>query len=147
MLEPYQNINSSRLIKAPKLYFLDTGLCAYLTGWTSPETLESGAMSGAILETYIVSELLKSYWHCAMEPPFFFYRDKDMVEIDLLIIQDGKIHPLEFKKTSRPSKDVIKNFSALNKLNYPIGHGGIICMVDKIFPLTQTVDAIPISYL
>ena len=86
LLEPYHTSVTKRLVKSPKLYFLDTGLCSWLTDWSSPETLESGAMSGAILETWILGELLKSYWHNGRQAPFYFYRDRDQKEIDLLII-------------------------------------------------------------
>ncbi|MFZ1406010.1 MAG: ATP-binding protein, partial [Anaerolineae bacterium] len=77
LLEPYSTNLSKRLVKAPKLYFLDTGLAAYLTEWASPETLEAGAMSGPILETWVVVELLKSYWHSGRRAPFYYVRDKD----------------------------------------------------------------------
>jgi len=100
LLEPFYTNVTKRLVKTPKLYFLDTGLCAYLTEWSSPETLEAGAMSGAILESWIMAELLKGYWHNGRRDPFYYYRDKDQKEIDLLIIQDGRVYPLEFKKTA-----------------------------------------------
>lgn len=147
LLEPYHTNVTKRLIKSPKLYFLDTGLCCYLTEWLSPKTLEVGAMSGAFLETHIMNELLKSYWHSGKQPSFYFYRDKDKKEIDLLIYQNGTIYPLEFKKTATPDKNAIKNFSILDKLNVPVGHGGIICFAKQYIPITKDVDAIPISFL
>ncbi|MHB8543504.1 MAG: DUF4143 domain-containing protein, partial [Leptospirales bacterium] len=98
LLEPYHNNITKRLVKSPKLYFLDTGLCPYLTAWSSPETLEAGAMSGAILETWILSELLKGYWHNGRMASFYFYRDKDSKEIDLVISKDGRLYPIAFKK-------------------------------------------------
>src|SRR3990172_3732329 len=110
---------------------LDTGLCSYLTAWSSPETLEAGAMSGAILETWILGELLKSYTHNGIKAPFYYYRDKDQKEIDLLIIKDGTIFPLEFKKTASPNKNDVKHFQVLEKLNMPIGDGGIICLTKR----------------
>mgnify|MGYP000909910733 CR=1 FL=1 len=145
LLEPYHNNLTKRLIKTPKLYLLDTGLCAYLTEWSSPATLEAGAMSGAILETWIMTELLKSYWHNGQRAPFYFYPDKDMKEIDLLIVQDGKIYPLEFKKTASPSQDDVRHFQALEKLKMPIGPGGIVCLAEQSLPLTARVQVIPIS--
>ena len=93
LLPPYHTNVTKRLVKTPKLYFLDTGLCAYLTEWTSPETLESGAMSGAILETYAVAEVLKSWWNRGQTPPAYFYRNRDGREIDLLIVQDRGASP------------------------------------------------------
>ena len=147
ILEPYHTNRTKRLVKTPKLYFLDTGLCSYLTGWSSPQVLERGAMSGAIFETFVVAELIKSYWHNSKEPPIFFFRDHDKVEIDLIIEHDGMLYPIEIKKTASPSKDSIKNFSALNKLAQPIGHGGIICLAEHHRPISSSVDIIPVGYL
>ena len=109
LLEPYHSNITKRLVKSPKLYFLDTGLCAYLTEWSSPETLEAGAMSGAILETFIFNEILKSYWHNGKRASIYFYRDKDKKEIDLLIVRDETIYPLEFKKTASPNRRMIRS--------------------------------------
>ncbi|HBC71434.1 MAG TPA: ATPase [Coxiellaceae bacterium] len=145
LLEPYHNNITKRLIKAPKLYMLDTGLCSYLTAWSSPETLEAGAMSGAILETWILGELLKSYTHNGIKAPFYYYRDKDQKEIDLLIIKDGTIFPLEFKKTASPNKNDVKHFQVLEKLNMPIGDGGIICLTKQSLPLAPKITTIPIG--
>ena len=147
LLQPYHTNITNRLIKTPKLYFLDTGLCAYLTQWSSPEALEAGAMSGAILETYILSEILKSYWHNGLAANFYFYRDRDQKEIDLLIEQDGHLYPVEFKKTASPSLHAAKNFSALDKLGHSIGHGGVICLKETDVALSKHVTAIPIAYL
>jgi hypothetical protein len=147
LLEPYFNNLTKRLVKTPKLYFLDTGLCAYLTEWSSPETLEAGAMSGPILETWILAELLKGYLHNGRRAPFYYYRDKDQKEIDLLILKDGTLYPLEFKKTASPSKAAIRHFEALGKFGMPVGHGGILCFVQDMLPLTQQYAAIPLSAL
>ena len=89
------------MTKAPKLYFLDTGLCSYLTKWPDARSLEAGAMSGAILETYLFTEILKSYWHNGVEPNFYYYRDTDQNEIDLVIETGDTLYPVEFKKTER----------------------------------------------
>lgn len=143
LLEPYHANVTQRLVKAPKLYFLDTGLVAYLTEWASPETLEAGAMSGAIFETWIVSELLKSYWHTGRRPPSYYYRDKDQREIDVLLVQDGVAYPLEIKKTASPGRDDIRHFSALERLGLPVGPGGVICLAAESLPLTATAQSIP----
>jgi len=143
LLEPYYTNLTKRLVKTPKLYFLDTGLVAYLTEWASPETLEAGALSGAILESWIVAELLKSYWHNGRRAPFYFYRDKDQREVDLLIIQDGVAYPMEIKKTASPNRDDIRHFGSLDHLGLPVGPGGVICLIDQALPLTATVQAIP----
>lgn len=145
LLEPYHTNVTKRLGKTPKLYFLDTGLCAYLTEWSSPETLEAGAMSGAILETWILAEILKGYWHNGRHAPFYYYRDKDQKEIDLLIIQDGTIYPLEFKKTASPAKDDVRHFQTLEKFKMPIGPGGVICVSEQFLPLTPSASSIPIA--
>lgn len=147
LLEPYHTNLTKRLVKAPKLYFLDTGLCAYLTGWSSPQTLEAGAMSGAILESFIFTEILKSYWHNGKRAPLYYYRDKDKKEIDLLIVQDKTIYPLEFKKTATPGKDAIRHFQLLENLRTPVGHGGVICLTETLLPVTKSVNAIPVSCL
>lgn len=146
LLEPYHNNLTQRLVKAPKLYYIDTGLCSYLTQWSDSKTLEAGAMSGAILETYIVIEILKSYWHNGLQAPLYFYRDKDKKEIDILIVKDQKIHPVEIKKTGSPSKTAIKNFGVLNKFE-GISKGAVICLVDTPIPINSNVDAIPIGLI
>jgi len=145
LLEPFHTNVTKRLVKTPKIYFLDTGLCAWLTEWSNPETLEAGAASGAILETWIMSEILKSWWHNGRRAPLYFYRDKDQKEIDLLIVQDGTVYPLEFKKTASPDKRDVRHFQALGKLKMPVGHGGIICLTSELLPLTPTAYSIPIS--
>jgi predicted AAA+ superfamily ATPase len=143
LLEPYHTNLTQRLVKTPKLYFLDTGLAAYLTEWASPETLEAGAMSGPILETWIVAELLKSYWHNGRRPPFCYYRDKDRREIDLLMVQDSIAYPLEFKKTASPSREDVRHFRALERLGQATGPGGVICLAEQSLPLTASARSIP----
>lgn len=147
LLPPYHNNLSKRLIKTPKLYFLDTGLCRYLTRWSTPETLEAGALSGAILETYVISELLKSYWYNGLTPFFYFYRDKDQKEVDLLIEQNNQLYPVEIKKTATPGLSAIKNFSVLKKLDKKIAPGAVLCLKSSDVPLSSEVWVIPIGYL
>lgn len=146
LLQPYHTNVTSRLIKTPKLYFLDTGLCAYLAQWSTPEALEAGAMSGAILETYMLSEIIKSYWHNGKNTYFYFYRDRDQREVDLLIDQNGQLYPVEFKKSASPSLNSI-NFSSLEKLDCSIGSGAVICLKTNDVPLSRKVTAIPVGYL
>lgn len=147
LLPPYHNNVAHRLIKTPKLYFLDTGLCAYLTRWSSPQTLEAGALSGAILETWIVSELLKSYWYHGKTPYFYFYRDKDQKEIDLLIEQDNTLYPVEIKKTATPSAEAARHFAVLEKFKQRVGLGAVLCLKQTDVPLSSQVNAIPAYYL
>ncbi|MFQ3549453.1 MAG: ATP-binding protein [Armatimonadota bacterium] len=143
LLEPYFNNITKRMVKTPKLYFLDTGLCAYLTGWSNPDTLESGAMSGAFFETWIVSEMLKSYLHNGLQPPFFFFRSDDKKEIDVLIETDGTIYPVEIKKTASPSKNHITSFSLVEKFGKPVGLGGVVCLATESLPITENAISIP----
>jgi hypothetical protein len=144
LLESYHTNLNKRLVKTPKLYFLDTGLAAYLTEWSSPETLEAGAMSGAIMETWIVAELLKSYWHNGRQPPVYYYRDKEQREIDLLLVQDGIAYPLELKKTASPSRDDVRHFQSLEaRIGLPVGPGGVICLAEQSLPLTESTQSIP----
>ncbi len=145
LLQPWHTNLTKRLVKTPKLYLLDTGLAAYLTEWSSPQTLEVGAMSGAILETWIITELLKSYLHNGLAPPFYYFRDKDKREIDLLIIRDNTIHPLECKKSASPGKDDVRNFATLENLGIPIGCGGVICLSQRALPITRSAWSIPVG--
>ena len=103
LIQPYSNNALKRVIKAPRMYFLDTGLCAHLTRWSSAETLEAGAMSGEFFETWVVSEIYKSYLNAGQKPPLYFYRDSNKKEIDVIIYQDGTVFPVEIKKSSAPN--------------------------------------------
>ena len=147
LLQPYHSNLTKRLVKAPKLYFLDTGLAAYLTRWPDSASLEAGAMSGALLETWAVSEILKSYWHNGREAPLFFYRDADQQEIDLIVESADALYPIEIKKTASPSHNAKRHFTVLDKLNKPVGPGGVICFVERDIPLSRDVTAIPLAYL
>jgi predicted AAA+ superfamily ATPase len=149
LLQPYYHNFNKRVVKTPKVYFLDTGLASYLTGWYTPEQLQFGAMSGCMFETFVVSEILKSYYNKGYDDfGFSFYRDKDMNEIDLLIENNGVLYPIEIKKTGSPNKQDIKAFSKLEKEEKKIlGEGGIICMADSIRYLTTKDRVIPFKYL
>jgi len=147
LLQPYHTNVTKRLVKTPKLYFLDTGLCTYLTGWSSPETLEAGAAGGAMLETYVVAEVLKSWWNRAKQPPVHYYRDKDGKEIDLLLVQDKAIHPVEIKKSASPRREWAHVFSTLDRLKPGWSAGGVVCFCRERLPLTEKVTAIPIGLL
>lgn len=147
LLQPYHRNLAKRMLKSPKLYFLDTGLAAYLTKWSSPEALEAGSMSGAILETWAVAEILKSYWHNGKEAPLYFYRDTEQKEIDLLIETDDVIYPVEIKKTATPSTQASKVFGAAEHLGKKVGSGVVLCLVPRDVPLSPSVTAIPMAYL
>ncbi len=149
LLPPYFNNRTKRVIKSPKIYFLDTGLAAYLTKWSGRDALESGAMAGAFFETFVISEIIKSYYNAGIsEPPLYYYRDKDKREIDLLIEWDGKLHPLEIKKTANPSKEDIIDFRVIDKIHgIKRGSGGIICNYDKLLSINESDAIIPITYI
>lgn len=147
LLEAYHSNVTKRLVKQPKLYFLDAGLCAYLTEWSSPETLEAGAMAGALLETYAVTEILKSWWHRGKRPAAYFYRDKDKREIDLLLMKDQITYPIEVKKTGNPRADTIRVFGALDRLGLQRGHGALVCLARQSVPLAQDASVIPIGLI
>jgi len=150
LLEPFHSNLSKRLAKTPKLYMLDTGLAAYLTEWSTPETLEAGAMNGAMLETWVVVEILKSYWHNGRRAPLHFYRDKDQREIDLLIQQDQTLYPIEIKKTAQPGKEAIRHFQALEKLEpagFRTGPGALVCLAPQSLPLSSEVTIVPVGLL
>lgn len=142
-LRPYSNNTLKRTIKTPKLYFTDSGLAVYLTKWSSPETLESGAMNGAIFENYIVSEIIKSYYNAGQEPFLYYYRDKDMKEIDVIMESDGELHPLEIKKSASPNNSMVKVFSVLDKSAVPRGIGAVICMKSELSALSRENLIVP----
>ena len=123
ILHPYHNNITKRLLKTSKFYFLDTGLCCFLTGWVNANVLECGAMAGAMLETYVVAEIIKSYAHNGTTPRLYFYADKEQREIDLLIEQNGVLYPIEIKKSALIQNMHFKGFDYLSALKTPIGHG------------------------
>ncbi len=147
LLEPYHANVTKRLVKTPKLYFLDTGLCTYLTEWSSSATLEAGAMSGAVLETWVVSEIIKSYWHAGQRAPLYYFRNRDGREIDVLIVRDGTVYPVEIKKTTAPRRDAVTQFNSLERLGMRVGPGGIVCLADTMLPVTGTVNTIPVGLI
>ena len=149
LLKPYSNNITKRVVKTPKLYFLDTGLAAYLTRWNTVDVLKNGAMAGAFFESFVISEIIKSYYNKGiLEPPLYFYRDKDMNEIDLLIENGGTLYPLEIKKHADPRKKDIAAFTLLDKLpGVKRGPGGVICLYDRAVLLSGNDRVIPVKYL
>ena len=143
LLQPYHPNITNRIIKTPKVYFLDTGLCAYLCRWETPETLYAGAMDGAILETWCFCEILKSYWHNGIDPLIYFYRDTDQKEIDFVIEKNMTLYPIEVKKTAMPGEKDIKHFNALEKLGKKIGTGAVLCLCQNRAPINRGAAAIP----
>ncbi len=146
LLQPYNEISiSKRIVKRPKLYFSDTGLACYLAKLTNGEVLRSSAFSGRFIETYIINELKKSYVNNGTEPNFYYYRDNNMNGIDLIIIQDGKLHRVECKSGIRFNNSAVKGFRQLDKTNYQIGSKAIICNSDTVYSLNDNVYVLPIS--
>lgn len=146
LLQPYLSNENRRIIKAPKLYFMDTGLCAYLCGWPSPDMLEMSPMAGAFFETFVVSEIVKNYQaeNLDVSHTLFYYRDIDQKEIDLLYVKDQTITPIEIKKGINPVRPN-KNFSVLEKYKMPIKTGFILDTTDRIRPLNENAYTIPVS--
>lgn len=149
LLRPYSNNILSRAVKTPKLYFLDTGLAAYLTNWNTPEALKNGAMAGAFFENFVFSEIVKSYYNRGIaKPPLYFYRDKDKNEIDLIIEDGGTLYPIEIKKHADPRRKDISSFRKLDGIpGVKRGNGGVVCLYDKLISLSETDKVIPINYL
>ena len=144
LLEPYFNNALKRIVKSPKMYFMDTGLCAYLTRWDSAETLEVSAMTGQYFETYVVSEVIKSYLNVGKRPPVFYYRDTDRKEIDLILEANNTLYPFEIKKTASPDSRLVRNFEVLKKTKRDIGTGGVICMADSLYPIDKDNCYVPV---
>ena len=143
LLPPYSNNELKRLVRTPKLYFCDTGLCAYLSMWLTKDTLMNGAASGHFFENYVVIELLKNYAYGKTKVNLCYYRDSNAKEIDVFVEADGYIHPLEIKKSAAPERREVKKYELLDKSSVPRGYGGIICMCDKPIPIDEMNVLIP----
>ncbi len=143
LLYPYSRNKTRNMVSTPKLHMLDTGLAAFLTGWTSPEVLMNGAMAGAFFESWCVSEILKSYVNAGETPNFYYYRDKDKNEIDLVIERNGKIYPVEFKKAATVSKADVKHFNKLTNFKTPVGSGALISLYPDSILIKDAVKTIP----
>ncbi|MCL1832301.1 MAG: ATP-binding protein [Oscillospiraceae bacterium] len=147
LLEPYSNNLNKRLVKTPKLYFLDTGLACWLLGWNTPEQLTNGAMWGHIFESFVFAEILKSYYNDGIvKPPLYYYRDTDKNEIDLLIESGDELHPVEIKTTSDPKKHMIKAFRKLDSIHgKTVGTGAVVCLAKERLPLVDNVWILPVG--
>lgn len=147
LLQPFSGNTVKRIVKRPKLYFMDTGLACYLSLWNNPRALEMSAMAGAFFENYVVSEIIKSYANDGIDvrSRFCFYRDNNLREIDLLIIQNGKIYPIEIKKSANPGPDSLKNFKVMNSLNMEAGKGTVLCMTKNVLPIDSMNNLVPID--
>ncbi len=147
LLRPYSNNLLHRTIKTPKLYFFDTGLVAYLTKYSSPEILANGALAGHILENYVVMEIIKSYKNAAKDCLFWYYRDKDNKEVDMILESDGMLHPIEVKRSVNPGTELVGAFSVLDKATTPRGSGAIICMKPELSAVDSNNLIVPVWYI
>ncbi|MGN0608525.1 MAG: ATP-binding protein [Oscillospiraceae bacterium] len=143
LLAPYSNNELKRLVKTPKLYFCDTGLCAYLSMWLTRDTLMNGAASGHYFENYVVSELLKNYAYGKTKANLSYYRDSNAKEIDVFVELNGQIHPLEIKKSASPNRNEVKKYELIDKASIPRGYGGLVCMCDSPVPIDDKNSFIP----
>ncbi|MCL1803454.1 MAG: ATP-binding protein [Eubacteriaceae bacterium] len=149
LLEPYYNNLNKQLIKTPKLYFLDSGLACWLLGWNTPEQMVNAAMWGHIFESFVVSEILKSYYNEGIaNPPLYYYRDKDKNEIDLVIEEAGTLYPVGIKTTSDPRKQMADSFGLLDSIaGKQAGSGALICLSNEWLPLKENVWVLPASMI
>lgn len=147
LLQPYHSNLTKRLVKTPKLYFLDTGLCAYLSEWSSPRTLEAGAMADPLFETHVFAEVLKSWWHQGEAPQVYYYRDRDGKEVDLLFLQDQTLYPVEIKRSASPKREWVRGFPGLDRFAEDRGEGGVVCLCPQSLPLADRATAIPVGLL
>ena len=145
LLEPYMSSQLKRITHIPKIIFMDTGLACYLAGWNSARDLQLSSSAGHYLESYIISEIVKSYNARGIRPNISYYRDKDGKEIDLIFYKNNKLYPFEIKKTASPNSDMIRNFKELQKTKKEIGTGGIICFYDELMHLDKNNYIIPVS--
>ena len=143
LLQPYSNNALKRLTKTPKLYFCDTGLCAYLSMWLTPDVLQRGAASGHFYENYVVMELVKNYAYSKNKANITYYRDANAKEIDVFVEENNIIHPLEIKKSASPDKREVKKYSVLDKAELDRGNGGIVCMCEEPIPIDEKNCFIP----
>ncbi len=149
LLQPHTNNNVSRAVKRQKLYFMDTGLACYLTGYTDAIILEKSAYSGAIFETYVISEIIKSYTNNGIDPRkhLYFFRDSNQKEIDLLVIDNNIVYPVEIKKSSNPGHEAIKNFNVVDKFEMEKGNGIVLCLCKEISAIDENNYFVPIEYI
>lgn len=144
LLEPFMNTKLKRITHMHKIIFMDSGLCSYLAGWESARDLQLSEKAGHYLETYVISEIIKSYNAVGIEPKISYYRDKEKNEIDLIIEKNNKIYPFEIKKTANPTKSMIKTFEKLENIK-KTEPGGIICCYDDLIHIDEKNYIIPIS--
>lgn len=146
LLQPFMPSGAKYIVKAPKLYFFDTGLAAYLTRWLNADALEAGAASGEFFETWVITEIYKSYANKGIVPPLYYLRNFNGKEIELIIWQNGTAYPIAIKKSAYPNK-AVKTFAILEPVSadakIQIGAGGIVCLIDDLLPASDNLYYIP----
>lgn len=145
LLEPYSETSiTKRIVKRPKIYFSDTGLACYLAKLNDSKMLQASIFAGRFVETYIINEIRKNYMNNGEETNFYYYRDSNMNEINLVIVQKGKLHRIECKAGMSYNNKAVKGFKQLDNTAYPIGDKAIICNTVKIYVLQDDVYVIPL---
>lgn len=147
LLRPWHSNRTKRIVKTPKLYFHDTGMCAHLAGWTTPDALSRGTMAGAFFENHVFNEIIKSWWNSGREVPIFFFRNRDGYEMDFLIELNRMIHPIETKIAALPREKWLKNFQHLHNAGFPVGKGFVVSLTEEPIPLTDSVEVINPSWI
>ena len=147
LLEPYFANELKRMVKTPKLYFCDTGLCAFLSSWTSRDALMNGAAAGHFLENHVVGEFIRNGAYGSQALILNFYRDSNAKEIDLVIDAGGELHPFEVKKAASPERKAVKTFTLLERGERQVGPGGIICLAERPLPIDARSSLIPVGLL
>ena len=146
IVEPFFPNVDKRLTKTPKIFFLDTGLVCHLTRWITPDQLRNGAAAGHIFETFVVSEVLKSYMNAgASLRDIWFYRDSKKREIDLVIQEGHILHPVEVKMAATVGSDAVRNFACLEDIaGYELGFGHVVCQTKEPYFISKDIQAIPV---
>ena len=107
LVHPYFKSRSKRLVKSPKLYFLDMGLAAHLAGWRDSEMLRLGPQAGAAFETHVFGNILRHFRHRARDVEIHLWRTRDGDEIDFLVEVGGACYPIEVKMSTPDARDLV----------------------------------------
>ena len=146
LLHPYNEQSiKKRIVKRPKMYFFDTGLAAYLSGIDSSSTLVRSFLKGRFFETYAINEIRRSHLNAGITVDYYYYRDNNQNEIDLVYIRDGEIHMVEVKSGTNFTADAVKGFRQLNNTAFLKGSNAIVCTADKLSALPDGTFVVPVS--
>ena len=145
LLAPYKSTKEKRVNHMPKIIWMDSGLCSYLAGYNDPRELQSSSSSGHYLESFIISEIVKSYRSAGITPNISYFRNKKKNEIDLVFYENDKLYPFEIKKTAEPTINMLNNFESLNDCKKEVMPGGLICFYNKLMHIDKKNYILPIS--